>query len=89
MSSMNYLNQAWARQYKSLTFKFGISSSTQYKMVSHMTGNLGRKMRVSALVVTGNGKGLAGKITKTLCIQFCNITMFLFDLSLQECVIKF
>ena len=30
-------------------------------MVSHMTGNLGRKMRVSALVVTGNGKGLAGK----------------------------
>ncbi|GFR83299.1 28S ribosomal protein S5, mitochondrial [Elysia marginata] len=32
----------------------------EYKMVSHMTGNLGRKMRVSALVVTGNGKGLAG-----------------------------
>ncbi|BFZ11684.1 hypothetical protein BsWGS_14723 [Bradybaena similaris] len=32
----------------------------QYKMVSHMTGNLGRKMSISTLVVTGNGKGLAG-----------------------------
>ncbi|XP_005100916.2 28S ribosomal protein S5, mitochondrial [Aplysia californica] len=32
----------------------------EYKMVSHMTGNLGRKMRVSTLVVTGNKQGLAG-----------------------------
>ncbi|CAG5127362.1 unnamed protein product, partial [Candidula unifasciata] len=31
-----------------------------YKMVSHMTGNLGRKQSISTIVVTGNGKGLAG-----------------------------
>ncbi|KAI4486209.1 hypothetical protein M0802_012470 [Mischocyttarus mexicanus] len=30
------------------------------KMVSTMTGNLGRKNRISAMVVTGNGNGLAG-----------------------------
>lgn len=30
------------------------------KLVSCMTGNLGRKSRVNALVVTGNGNGLAG-----------------------------
>lgn len=29
-------------------------------MVSHMTGNLGRKTRISAFVITGNGNGLAG-----------------------------
>ncbi|XP_059174688.1 small ribosomal subunit protein uS5m-like [Physella acuta] len=32
----------------------------EYKMVAHMTGNHGRKSRISALVVTGNGAGLAG-----------------------------
>lgn len=32
----------------------------QSKLVTCMTGNLGRKGRVSALVVTGNGNGLAG-----------------------------
>jgi len=32
----------------------------EYKMVNHMTGNLGRKMRFSALVVTGNKNGLVG-----------------------------
>ncbi|KYN06249.1 PREDICTED: 28S ribosomal protein S5, mitochondrial [Cyphomyrmex costatus] len=30
------------------------------KLVNHMTGNLGRKSRVSIYVVTGNGNGLAG-----------------------------
>jgi len=32
----------------------------EFKMVSHMTGNLGRKMRFSSLVATGNKKGLVG-----------------------------
>ncbi|XP_011303580.1 28S ribosomal protein S5, mitochondrial [Fopius arisanus] len=32
----------------------------EYKMVSVMTGNLGRKRRVSTMVITGNGNGLAG-----------------------------
>ncbi|KAH9492910.1 28S ribosomal protein S5, mitochondrial [Bulinus truncatus] len=36
------------------------SKVLEYKIVNHMTGNLGRKARVSALVVTGNGNGLAG-----------------------------
>ncbi|KYQ56689.1 28S ribosomal protein S5, mitochondrial [Trachymyrmex zeteki] len=30
------------------------------KIVTHMTGNLGRKSRISIFVVTGNGNGLAG-----------------------------
>ncbi|KAG5346930.1 RT05 protein, partial [Acromyrmex charruanus] len=30
------------------------------KLVSHMTGNLGRKSRISIFVVTGNGNGVAG-----------------------------
>ena len=34
----------------------------QFKVVSHMTGNLGRKSRFSALVVTGNQKGLIGML---------------------------
>ncbi|CAL1543876.1 unnamed protein product [Lymnaea stagnalis] len=36
------------------------SKVLEYKMVAHMTGNLGRKATISALVVTGNGAGLAG-----------------------------
>lgn len=32
----------------------------QYKAVFNMTGNLGRKRRISSFVVTGNGQGLAG-----------------------------
>ncbi|XP_015110731.1 28S ribosomal protein S5, mitochondrial isoform X2 [Diachasma alloeum] len=32
----------------------------EYKLVSVMTGNMGRKRRVSAMVITGNGNGLAG-----------------------------
>ncbi|KAK0059908.1 28S ribosomal protein S5 mitochondrial [Biomphalaria pfeifferi] len=36
------------------------SKVLEYKIVNHMTGNLGRKARISALVVTGNGNGLAG-----------------------------
>lgn len=32
----------------------------EFKTVSHMTGNLGRKHSFSALVVVGNGKGLVG-----------------------------
>lgn len=32
----------------------------QYKAVFNMTGNLGRKRSISAFVVTGNGRGLAG-----------------------------
>lgn len=32
----------------------------QYKSVYNMTGNLGRKRRISSFVVTGNGQGLAG-----------------------------
>lgn len=32
----------------------------EFKMVSTMTGNLGRKSRLSALVITGNGNGIAG-----------------------------
>ncbi|EZA58636.1 hypothetical protein DMN91_009039 [Ooceraea biroi] len=30
------------------------------KIVTHMTGNMGRKSRISIFVVTGNGNGLAG-----------------------------
>jgi len=32
----------------------------EFKMVSHMTGNLGRKIRFSSLIATGNKKGLVG-----------------------------
>ena len=32
----------------------------EFKLVSHMTGNLGRKHSYSALVVVGNGKGIVG-----------------------------
>src|SRR5436190_21977405 len=30
------------------------------KMITTMTGNMGRKSRISTVVVTGNGNGLAG-----------------------------
>ncbi|EGI69854.1 28S ribosomal protein S5, mitochondrial [Acromyrmex echinatior] len=30
------------------------------KLISHMTGNLGRKSRISIFVITGNGNGVAG-----------------------------
>lgn len=33
----------------------------QFKLVTNMTGTLGRKMSFSALVVVGNRNGLAGK----------------------------
>jgi len=36
------------------------SKCLEFKMVSHMTANLGRKIRFSALVATGNQKGLIG-----------------------------
>ncbi|XP_063984690.1 small ribosomal subunit protein uS5m [Diachasmimorpha longicaudata] len=32
----------------------------EYKLVSVMTGNMGRKRRVSTMVITGNGNGLVG-----------------------------
>lgn len=33
----------------------------EFKLVTNMTGTLGRKMRFSAFVVVGNKNGLAGK----------------------------
>jgi len=35
----------------------------QFKLVTNMTGNLGRKQRFSAFVITGNKNGLAGKLS--------------------------
>lgn len=39
-------------------------------MVAHMTGNHGRKSRISALVITGNGAGLAGKPLVNSLVQY-------------------
>ncbi|CAH1791852.1 unnamed protein product [Owenia fusiformis] len=41
-------------------FKDFDSRCVEFKIVTNMTGNLGRKHRFSAMVVVGNGNGLAG-----------------------------
>ncbi|KAK2581710.1 hypothetical protein KPH14_002196 [Odynerus spinipes] len=45
------------------TFEGFESWVLEYKFVSTMTGNLGRKSRISTTVVTGNGNGLVGYAT--------------------------
>lgn len=42
------------------TFEGFDSKVLEYKMVTVMTGNLGRKRRMSVMAITGNGAGLAG-----------------------------
>ena len=45
------------------------------KIVNHMTGNLGRKSRVSIFAVTGNGNGVAGFALTKASIQKAAIKM--------------
>ncbi|KAK6183577.1 hypothetical protein SNE40_011031 [Patella caerulea] len=42
------------------TFEGFDSRVLEYKMVANVTGNMGKRMRASVMVVTGNGNGLAG-----------------------------
>lgn len=43
----------------------------QFRLVSNMTGTLGRKMSFTAFVVTGNKNGLAGECSLVLHYILC------------------
>ena len=67
----------------SITHKlFSCLFASQFRLVTNMTGNLGRKQRFTAFVVTGNKNGLAGislvKKNKCLILRQINMNFFYF-----------